>query len=81
MRIRSHFTGRSMHNPEWTQGVAQLACKRFHSTKNCSGIVFAGLMPTNHVKDKSASTSYENNLRGFILLCTVASAIAGGLFV
>ena len=53
-----------MNNPEWTPGVAQLACKCFHSTKNCSGIVFAGL-PTNHVQGKSASTSYENNLAGF----------------
>ena len=54
-----------MNNPEWTPGVVQLACKCFHSTKNCSGIVFAGLMPSNHVKGKSASTSYENNLARF----------------
>ena len=54
-----------MNNPEWTAGVAQLACKCFHSTKNCSGIVFAGLMPNNHIKGKSASTSYENNLTRF----------------
>ena len=59
------FYGRSMNNPEWTQGVAQLACKCFFSTKNCSGIVFAGLMPSNHVKCKSASTSSENNLARF----------------
>ena len=51
-----------MNNPEWTQGVAQLACKCFHSTKNCSGIVFAGLMLSNHIKGKRASTSYQNNL-------------------
>ena len=50
-----------MNNP----GVVQLACKCFHSTKNCSGIVFAGLMPSNHIKLKSASTSYENNLARF----------------
>ena len=37
------FYGRSMNNPEWTPGIALLACKCFHSTKNCSGIVFAGL--------------------------------------
>ena len=59
------FYGRSMNNPEWTPGVAQLAWKCFHSTKNCSGIVFAGLMPSNHIKGKSASTSYENNLTRF----------------
>ena len=59
------FYGRSMNNPEWTPGVVQLACKCFHSTKNCSGIVFAGLMPSNHIKGKSASTSYENNLTRF----------------
>ena len=57
------FYGRGMNNPEWTQGVAQLACECFHSTKNCSGIVFAGPMPSNHVKGKSASTSYEKNLK------------------
>ena len=51
--------------PEWTQGVVQLACKCFHSTKNCSRIVFAGLMPSNHIKGESASTSYENNLTRF----------------
>ena len=62
------FYGRSMNNPEWTQGVLQLACVCFHSTKNCSGIVFAGLMPSNHVKCKSASTSYENNLTWFYRL-------------
>ena len=59
------FYGRSMNNPEWTPGVVQLACKCFHSTKNCSGIVFAGLMPSNHIKGKSASISYENNLTRF----------------
>ena len=48
-----------------TQSVAQLACKCFHPTKNCSGIVFAGLIPGTHVKGKSASTSYENNLTRF----------------
>ena len=37
--------GRSMNNPECTPGVVQLACKCFHSTKNCSGSMFAGLMP------------------------------------
>ena len=62
------FYGCSMNNPEWTPGVVQLACKCFHSTKNCSGIVFAGLMPSNHIKGKSASTI---TLRGFILLCIV----------
>ena len=59
------FYGRSMNNPEWTPGVVQLACKCFHSTKNCSGIVFAGLKPSNHIKGKSASTSCENNLTRF----------------
>ena len=54
-----------MNNPEWTQGAVQLACKCFHSTKNCSGIVFAGLMPSTHVKGKSTSSSYENNLTWF----------------
>ena len=44
------------------EGVVQLACKCYHSTKNCSGIVFAGLLPSNHIKGKSASTSYGNNL-------------------
>ena len=51
------FYGRSMNTPEWTPDVVQLACKCFHSTKNCSGIVFAELMPSNHIKGKSASTS------------------------
>ena len=59
------FFGRSINTPKWTQGVVQLACKCFHSTKNCSGLVFAGLLPTNPVKGKSASTSYENNLTRF----------------
>ena len=54
-----------MNNPEWTPGVVQLACKCFHSTNNCSGIVFARLMPSNHIKRKSASTSYERNLARF----------------
>ena len=54
-----------MNNPEWTPGVAQLACKCFHSTKNCSGIVFTGLMPSNHINSKSVSTSYETNLTRF----------------
>ena len=31
---RFSFYGRSM-NPEWDQGVVQLACKCYHSTKNC----------------------------------------------
>ena len=35
------FCGRSMNAPQWNEGVVQLACKCFHSTKNCSGIVFA----------------------------------------
>ena len=59
------FFGRSMSNPDWNTGVVQLACKCFHSTKNCSGVVFAGLLPSGHVKGKSASTSYENNLARF----------------
>ena len=59
------FYGRSMSNPDWNTGVVQLACKCFHSTKNCSGVVFAGLLPSGHVKGKSASTSYENNLARF----------------
>ena len=59
------FYGRNMNNPEWTPVVVQLACKCFHSTKNCSGMVFAGLMPSNHIKGMSASTSYENNLTKF----------------
>ena len=78
------FYGRSMNSPEWTQGVVQLACKCFHSTKNCSGIVFTRLMPSNHVKGKSASTSYENNLTRFYPLahsCSNDSMIAGGLSV
>ena len=54
-----------MNNPEWTPGVVQLACKCFHSTKNCSGIVFAGPMPSNHIKGMSANTSYENSLTRF----------------
>ena len=40
-----------------------------------------GLMPSNHINSKSASTSYENNLKGFILLYIVAPIIAGGLSV
>ena len=58
------FFGRSMSNPDWNTGVVQLACKCFHSTKSgfCS---FAGLLPSAHVKGKSASTSYENNLARF----------------
>ena len=36
-----------------------------HATKNCSGVVFAGLLPSGHVKGKCASTSYENNLARF----------------
>ena len=63
--LSSCWPRRSMNHPEWTQGLAQLACNCFHSTKNCSGIVFAGLMPSNHVKGKSTSTSYENNLTRF----------------
>ena len=59
------FFGRSTPNPEWEQGVIQLASKCFHSTKNCSGVVFAGLLPSGHVKGKSASVSYENNLARF----------------
>ena len=59
------FYGRSMSNPDWNTGVVQLACKCFHPTKNCSGVVFAGLLPSGHVKGKSASTSYENNLARF----------------
>ena len=59
------FFGRSMSNPDWNTGVGQLACKCFHSTRNCSGVVFAGLLPSGHVKGKSASTSYENNLARF----------------
>ena len=51
-----------MNNPERTPGVVQLC---FHSTKKCSGIVFAGLMPSNHIKGKSVSTSYENNVTRF----------------
>ena len=70
-----------MNNPEWTPGVAQLACKCFHSTKNCLAIAFAGLTPSNHIKDKSASTSYEINFTRFILLCIVAPMIEGGPFV
>ena len=46
------FFGRSMSNPDWNTGVVQLACKCFHSTKNCSGVVFAGLLPSGHVKGK-----------------------------
>ena len=59
--------GRSMNNPEWTPGVVQLACKSFHSTKNCSSIVFAGLLPSTHVKGRSANANaaYENNLTRF----------------
>ena len=30
-----------------------------------TGVVFAGLLPSGHVKGKSASTSYENNLARF----------------
>ena len=44
--------GRSTPNPGWDQGVIQLASKCFHSTKNCSGVVFAGLLPSGHVKGK-----------------------------
>ena len=58
------FFGRSTPNPEWEQGVIQLASKCFHST-NCSGVVFAGLLPSGHVKGKSASVSYENSLAKF----------------
>ena len=59
------FYGRSMNAPQWNEGVVQLACKCFHSTKNCSGIVFAGLLPSGHVKGKRADTAYENNLARF----------------
>ena len=59
------FFGRSTSNPEWNQEVVRLASKCFHSTKNCSGVVFAGLLPSGHVKGKSASASYENNLAKF----------------
>ena len=62
------FYGRSTPNPEWDQGVVQLASKCFHSTKNCSGVVFAGLLPPGHVKGKSASVSYENKLAKFYAL-------------
>ena len=59
------FFGRSMNAPEWSEGVVQLACKRYHSTKNCSGVVFAGLLPTGHVRGKRADVAYENNLSKF----------------
>ena len=59
------FFGRSTQHPEWDEGVIQLASKCFHSTKNSSGVVFAGLLPSGHVKGKSASVSYENNLAKF----------------
>ena len=59
------FFGRSTQHPEWDQGVIQLASKCFHSTKNSSGVVFAGLLPSGHVTGKSASVSYENNLAKF----------------
>ena len=59
------FIGRSTQHPEWDEGVVQLASKCFHSTKNSSGVVFAGLLPSGHVKGKSASVSYENNLAKF----------------
>ena len=59
------FFGRSTPTPDWEPGVIQLASKCCHSTKNCSGVVFAGLLPSGHVKGKSASVSYENNLAKF----------------
>ena len=59
------FFGRSTQHPEWDEGVIQLASKCFHSTKNSSGVVFAGLLPSGHVKGKSASVSYESNLAKF----------------
>ena len=59
------FYGRSMNNPEWTPGVVQLACKLPFR----SGIVFAGLLPSNHIKGKNANTSYENNLTRFLSSC------------
>ena len=58
------FYGRSMNAPQWNEGVVQLARTCFHSTKNCSGIVFAGLLPC-HVKGKRADTASENNLARF----------------
>ena len=59
------FFGRGTPTPDWDPGVIQLASRCFHSTKNCSGVVFAGLLPSGHVKGKSASVSHENNLAKF----------------
>ena len=59
------FFGRSMNAPQWNEGVVALACKCYRSTKNCSGIVFAGLLPCAHAKGKRADVAYENNLSKF----------------
>ena len=59
------FYGRSMNNPEWNtrRFTASLQALPFH--QELFRHVFAGLMPSSHIKGKSASTSYENNLTRF----------------
>ena len=75
------FYGLSMNNPEWTQGVVRLACKCFHSTKNCSALCLLDSCPATMSKARAPAHRMRITLRGSTLSCVAAPMIAGGLSV